>query len=374
VPRLLLKERLISLDVFRGLTIAAMILVNNPGSWAHVYAPLRHAEWHGWTPTDLIFPFFLFIVGVAMTFSLGRFNPASKLDGVTSVYWKVLRRSVLIFVIGLLLNGFPHYNLDTLRIPGVLQRIAVCYLFASLIVLNTNIRGQAIWLAGLLLGYWAAMKLIPVPGYGAGNLGIEGNLAAYVDFHLLKGHMWKKTWDPEGLLSTFPAIATTLTGVLTGHLIRSGRDKPSIVRYLLASGCGAIVAGQLWGIFFPLNKSLWTSSYVVFTTGMAQLFLGICYWLVDLRGYKKWSYPALVYGMNSLAVFVLSGVLVRIMLLVRVPGSNGTSVSSKTWLYQNLFIPWAGPLNGSLFFALANILVLFLLMAILYRKRIFIKI
>jgi len=373
LPRPLLKDRLVSLDVFRGLTIAAMILVNNPGSWAHVYAPLRHAEWHGWTPTDLIFPFFLFIVGVAMTFSFAPFQSAEKERMATSIYLKVIKRSVVIFAIGLLLNGFPHYDFNTLRIPGVLQRIAICYLFASLIVLNTDIRGQAIWLAGLLLGYWAGMKLIPVPGYGAGDLSVEGNLSAYVDFHLLKGHMWKQSWDPEGLLSTVPAIATTLTGVLTGHLIRSGRDKMWITRALLTSGAVAVVVGEVWGIFFPINKSLWTSSYVVLTTGTALLFLGICYWLIDVRGYKRWCYPALVYGMNSLAVFVLSGMLVRIMLLIHLPGANG-DISSKRWLYENLFVPWAGHLNGSLCFALANILVLFFMMAALYRRRIFIKI
>ncbi|MFQ5605844.1 MAG: acyltransferase family protein [bacterium] len=365
-------ERLMSLDAFRGITIAGMILVNNPGNWSHVYPPLLHAKWHGWTPTDLIFPFFLFIIGVAMTFSFPKRlqNP----DGNKALYFKVIKRTLIIFGIGLILSGFPHYNLSSIRIPGVLQRIAAVYFFASIITLNTKLRGQAIWMAGLLLFYWGIMKLVPVPGYGAGDLSVEGNLAAFVDNALLHGHTWKETWDPEGLLSTIPAIATTLAGVLTGHLLHAGEDKKNIAGWMFVLGWGAIVVGLLWGIGFPINKSLWTSSYVVFTAGAALQFLGVCYWLIDVKGIKKWAYPGIVYGMNSIAVFVLSGLVARLTFLIKVSAEDGSSVSLKTWIYNHVFASWAGQLNGSLLFAVTNILFWFGLMAILYRKRIFIKI
>ncbi len=366
------KNRLSSLDVFRGLTIAGMILVNNPGSWSHVYAPLRHAEWHGWTPTDLIFPFFLFIVGVAMTFSLSGFSQPGVSRG--PVYRKILRRTLIVFGLGLFLSGFPFYDLSTIRIPGVLQRIAICYLVASLITINTSARGQALWMVALLLAYWAAMALIPVPGYGAGNYAVDGNLAAFIDSQILHGHMWKATWDPEGLLSTIPAIATTLSGVLVGHLLHQKVDRGEIAGQLFVFGWGAILTGVIWAAVFPINKSLWTSSYVVFSTGAAMQFLGVCYWLIDVKGYRKWVYPGSVFGMNAIAVFVLSGIVGRLLVMIKVPGQMGTETAVKTWLYQNTFVPLAGPLNGSFLFALTNLSVWFGLMAILYRKKVFIKI
>ena len=367
-------ERLVSLDAFRGLTIAGMILVNNPGTWSHIYPPLDHAEWFGWTPTDLIFPFFLFIVGVAMTFSLSKYQHDHTLDR-KAAYLKVIRRTLVIFGIGLFLNGFPHYDFSTIRIPGVLQRIAVVYFFASIITLNTKIKGQAIWFAALLLVYWALMTLVPVPGYGAGNLTPEGNFAAFIDGKILMGHMWRQTkvWDPEGLLSTMPAIATALSGVLTGHLIRSKLDRKDIAGWMFVIGWGAIIVGLFWGIVFPIGKSIWTSSYVMFTSGAALQFLGFCYWLIDVKHYKKWAFPALVYGMNSLAVFVLSGLVARFTFLIMI-GHGDAAVSLKTWMYQNWFASWAQPINASLLFAIANILFWFIMMWLLYRKRIFIKI
>lgn len=366
------RERLTSLDAFRGITIAGMILVNNPGSWSHVYPPLLHAKWHGWTPTDLVFPFFLFILGVAMTFSFARVGETRAER--KSLYLKVLRRSLIIFGIGIFLNGFPYFNFAGIRIPGVLQRIAVVYFFSSVITLNTSAKSQALWMSGLLLGYWALMKLVPVPGYDAGNLTVEGNLAAFVDNALLHGHTWKATWDPEGLLSTIPAIATALSGVLTGHLIRSRMERKDIAGWMFVIGWGAIMAGLFWSIVFPINKSIWTSSYVVFTSGCALQFLGVCYWLIDIKGYEKWAYPALVYGMNSIAVFVLSGLFARIVTLIKVPAADGSRIALKTWIYQQMFASWAGPLNGSLVFAVTNIVFWFAMMALLYRKNIFIKI
>ena len=242
-----MNTRLISLDAFRGITIAGMILVNNPGSWSTVYSPLLHAPWHGWTPTDFIFPFFLFIVGVAMTFSFAKqLERSSRKD----IYLKIVRRSLILFGLGMFLALFPFFNFSTVRIPGVLQRIAVCYFFASIIFLNTDLKQQAWICGGLLLFYWAIMALIPVPEYGAGDLSTEGNLAAFVDAALLKGHIWKENWDPEGILSTIPAIATTLTGVLTGHLLRMEIDKRDIAGWLFTAGWIAILAGLFWGIFF----------------------------------------------------------------------------------------------------------------------------
>ncbi len=364
-------KRLVSLDAFRGITIAGMILVNNPGTWSHVYSPLLHAEWFGWTPTDLIFPFFLFIVGVSMTFSIPK---QLKMHSRKDVYLKILRRSITLIALGWFLTLFPFFHFSEMRIPGVLPRIGVCYFFASIIFLNTNIKQQAWVAAGILLFYWAIMKLIPVPGHGAGDLSVTGNLAAYVDFHLLKGHMWKETWDPEGILSTIPAIATTLSGALTGHWLRSGRDKMEIAGWLFVGGWIAILVGLFWGILFPIGKSLWTSSYVVFTSGAALQFLGFCYWLIDVKGIRKWATPALVYGMNAIAVFVASGIFVRILIYTKISGADGNAISLKGWIYQNIFASWLSPINASLAFAVSNVLFWLAMMWILYRKRIFIKI
>ena len=366
-----MNKRLVSLDAFRGITIAGMILVNNPGNWSSVYPPLLHAEWHGWTPTDLIFPFFLFIVGVAITLS---FQKQLSSHDKKYVYLKILRRTLILFGLGLFLAGFPYFNLDKIRIPGVLQRIALVYFFTSIITLNTGIKAQAWISTGLLILYWGLMKLIPVPGYGAGDLSIEGNFAAFIDNSLLHGHMWRETWDPEGLLSTIPAVATALSGVLTGHLLNSGKDRMEIAGWMFVIGWMAIVVGLFWGILFPINKGLWTSSYVVFTSGAALQFLGFCYWLIDVKGWQKWSVPAVMYGMNAIIVFVLSGLLAKLMFLIKVDAADGSRISLKTWIYQNAFESWLSPINASLAFAVVNILFWLGVMAILYKKRIFIKI
>ena len=253
--------RLLALDTFRGVTIAGMILVNNPGTWDAVYGPLRHADWHGWTPTDLIFPFFLFIVGVSIALALGRRAASGGSQG--KLYLKIVRRSAIIFALGLVIYGFPYYQLSTLRIPGVLQRIAVCYLVASIVFLKTGWKGQAIIATLLLVAYWLLMTLVPVPGYGAGDLSMEGNLAAYVDRQLLAGHTWKPLYDPEGLLSTVPAIATTLFGVMAGSWITSKRESLEKTAGLFVAGAAGIIIGWAWGGWFPINKALWTSSYTV---------------------------------------------------------------------------------------------------------------
>jgi predicted acyltransferase len=365
-------NRLTALDAFRGLTIAAMILVNNPGSWSHVYGPLRHAQWHGWTPTDLVFPFFVFIVGVSISFSLGR--RVERGDNRTQLYRKVIGRSLLIFAIGLFLNGFPGFDLGTIRYLGVLQRIALVYFFASVVVLNSGAMGQAIIAAGLLLGYWALMALVPVPGYGHGDLSVDGNFAAYVDRFFLTGHMWRETWDPEGLVSTIPAIATALLGVLAGRLLRSNESRYRIAGWMFVCGWAGILGGLIWDPLFPINKQLWTSSYVLFSAGAAVSCLAVLYWLIEVQGWRRWAKPLVVMGMNPLAVFALSILFVKILVRVRVSGGAGETISLYDWIYRFLFVPWGGALNGSLGFALANVALWLAVAALLYHRRIFVKI
>ncbi len=362
--------RLASLDAFRGLTIAGMILVNNPGSWEHVYPPLAHAEWHGWTPTDLIFPFFLFIMGVAMAFSFARRLDAG---GRRRLHHQVLRRTAIIFALGLFLSAFPDFDLSRLRVAGVLTRIAVVYLFASLVVLHLSRRAQAWAAAAILLGYWALLALVPAPGAAAGDLSPEGNLAAWVDRLLLPGRLYRGTWDPEGLLSTLPAVATALLGVFAGRWIRSRRERSEIAAGMFAAGWLMILAGLVWDLALPINKNLWTSSYVVFTAGAALEGLALCYWLIDVRGIRRWASPAIVYGLNSIAVFVLSGLVTKMLYRIRV-GPGGEATSLMGWIYRHGFLSWAPPLDASLAFAVAYVVFWWAMMAILYRRGIFIKV
>jgi len=367
--------RMQSLDVFRGMTVAGMILVNNPGTWSAIYSPLEHAEWHGWTPTDLVFPFFLFIVGVSITLALSR--RAETAGSKRDLYWKIVRRSLIIFGLGLFLAGFPSFPLATIRIPGVLARIAVCYLCASVIFLNTDWRKQVYIIAGILLGYWALMMLVPVPGFGAGLLGSkEGNLAAYVDRAIFGRHIWSqgKVYDPEGLLSTLPAIATTLAGVLTGHLLRSRREGFEKVSAMFVAGVACVVAGWAWNYWFPVNKALWTSSYVLLTAGMALQLLAVCYWVIDLKGYRRWTLPFVVFGTNALAVFFLTGLCPRLVNWIKVTGADGKSVGLLSYLYETLFASWMAPVNASLAYAVCFVLVWLGLMWLLYRRNIFIKV
>jgi predicted acyltransferase len=365
-------DRMVSLDVFRGITIAGMILVNNPGTWNAIHSPLAHAEWHGLTPTDLVFPFFLFIVGVSITLALGRRaeSGGSKRD----LYLKIVRRTLIIFALGLVLAGFPWYELSTLRIPGVLQRIAVCYLIASIIFLNTKWRMQAVIAAALLLVYWALMVLIPAPGFNAGDLSMEGNLAAYVDRTLLGRHTWKPLYDPEGILSTIPAIVTTLGGVLTGHWLRSRRSKLEKVAGMFVAGAACMVVGWAWGFWFPINKALWTSSYVLLTAGLALQFLAVCFWLVDIKGMRRWATPFLVLGSNALIIYFLSELFSHTISLVSITRADGIAVDLKSLIYENAFASWASPVNASVLFAICIVLLWLGVAALLYRKRIFIKV
>jgi len=364
--------RMNSLDVFRGLTIAGMILVNNPGTWDYIYSPLEHSKWHGWTPTDLVFPFFLFIVGVSITLALSR--RAESARSRRDLYAKIVRRALIIFALGLLLSDFPYTDPATFRIPGVLQRIAVCYLLASFIFLNTKWRTQAALAAALLLAYWAVLKLVAAPGFAAGDLTMRGSIASYVDRTVFGKHTWKPLYDPEGVLSTAGALVTTLAGVLTGHYLRARREPLEKVAAMFTVGAACVIVGWAWNYWFPINKALWTSSYVVFTTGLALQLLAVCYWLVDIKGYKRWSVPFLVFGTNALAVYFLSGFFVLVASLVKFPRPGGESVDLLGLVYEKLFASWASPVNASLMFAVCTVLLWLGVMWLFYRKRIFIKV
>ncbi len=362
-----------SLDVFRGATIAAMILVNDPGTWTAVYPPLRHAAWNGWTFTDLVFPFFLWIVGVAMTLSFAK--RVERGDDRSKLFLHTLRRAGIIFALGLFLNGLPYFHLATWRIPGVLQRIAICYLIAAAIFLVTSWRGQAAWTIALLAVYWMLMTLVPVPGYGPGVLEKQGNLAQYIDNLFLRGHMWRETltWDPEGVISTIPAIATTLFGILTGHLLRSARSAAEKTAWMFFAGNSLLFAGIVMNIWLPINKNLWTSSYSVFMAGMALNVFAFCCWLVDVKGYRAWAKPFAIYGMNAITVYVAAGALADLLDVIRVPGP-GQPIPLQDFLYQHLFAPLARPQNASLLWALSFVAVIYLLAYGMYRRKWFLKV
>jgi predicted acyltransferase len=368
LPPTVEKQRLLSLDVFRGATIAAMILVNNPGSDA-IYPPLRHAVWHGWTPTDMIFPFFLWIVGVAITLSLPR--RLARGDSKGTLIRHAAVRAAIIFGIGLLLAGFPYYNLATIRVPGVLQRIAICSFLASVIYLYTSVRGRILWIVFLLAGYWGLMMLVPVPGLGSGFLDREANFARYVDGLFLSGHMYSatKTWDPEGIVSTLPSIATALFGVLMGDLLRSRLSRTEQTVWAVLGGNAQIVAALMMNPWMAINKSIWTTSFSVFMAGMAMVAFAAMYWLIDVKGHRRFTKPFAIYGMNAIVVYILSGLIARLLGLLK----TGAGASWKTVVFQNVFAPLASPVNASLLYAIANVLLLYAVAWFLYRRKWFVR-
>lgn len=379
----ILLMRLTSLDVFRGITIVGMIVVNMASLVEpNVYPPLLHSDWNGCTPTDLVFPFFMFIVGVAMSFSLSKYTDGNK--PTASIYWRIFRRAAILFVLGLFLNGFFNqgiwtFDLSTIRIMGVLQRISLGYLFGSLIVLNLPRKGQWILAGVLLVGYWLAMMYLPVPGYGAGVLTRDGNLGAYVDRliiakdHLYKGDNFNHLGDPEGLFGTIPAIITVLIGYFAGQWIRSQAVKTRTSVGLVLFGIGCLIVGYLWGLTFPINKKLWTSSFVVFTAGWALLLLAICYELIEVRGIRRWAKPFEAMGLNAISIFMASVLLIKILVNINI-GTGNKTLSASDWIYQNLFASWAGAFNGSLFYAIATMLLWLAIAYIMYRQRLFIKV
>lgn len=423
----MINGRLTSLDVFRGLTIMMMTIVNNPGSWSSIYPPLMHAEWNGCTPTDLVFPFFIFIMGTALPFAM----PNKTFDSQT--FNKILVRSIRIFCLGLFLNFFGKIDflglkgipllieklmltfavayallgsftpkvkavlafsvLGTLlilayggiesyqdvRIPGVLQRIAIVYFCSSLLYLKSETRTQIILVALLLLGYWAVMTLVQVPGIGAANLEKGTNFAAYIDNLFLKNHMWSqsKTWDPEGFLSTLPAIASGILGILIGQLLNNNTQKIEIVKKMIFYGLGLIIMGLIWNIKFPINKSLWTSSYVLYTSGLATLILCVLYYFIDIVNYKKWIKLFLIWGVNPMIVFFYSGIIPRALAMITVnqPELLGEPLDFQSYIYTYGIVPlFKNPMNASLAFAMIYVIFWSIILWVFYKNKLIFKV
>src|SRR3954470_6436614 len=393
------RERLVSLDVFRGITVAGMLLVNNPGTWSAIFPPLEHAEWNGWTPTDLIFPFFLFIVGITTHLSLT--SRRARGDDDSAIVRQILRRGAIIYLLGFAMALFPFYQWGTIsgmpspgiwdrivvrwehvRILGVLPRIAIVYICAGLLTLKTTVKQQVAIIAVLLLGYWFAMTLIPVPGQNTiGALLLESkdkNLAAYLDRLILgTNHTWSGsvTFDPEGPFSTIPAIGTAMLGVIAGRWI-ARQDKSLLDRIggLFAAGSVGMVIGLMWNWSFPINKNLWTSSYVVFTAAMACVTLATVMWIVDYQQVKGWTKPFVVYGVNPIVAFVGSGVLARLIYTLWHVDYHGKSVAVQDAIYQALFLPWLPERVASLAFAISFVLLWYGILLVLYRRKIILKV
>lgn len=341
-----------------------MVLVNTAGDWRHVYAPLQHAEWNGWTPTDVVFPSFLWIVGVSLTLSFAKRIAAGA--SRSKLFMQVLRRAAILYALGLFLYGFPEFNLSTWRILGVLQRIAICYVIASAIYLTSGIRAQILWIVGLLASYWCLMTLVPVPGYGAGRLDVDGNFAHYIDRIVLGAHNYAstKTWDPEGIVSTLPAIATALFGVLCGHVLRRERPIAEKLNVMFVAGNLLIAAGLICNTWLPINKKLWTSSFSLFMAGLDFVMFAICIWAVDVRGYKRAVQPFVILGMNAIAIYMASEFIEELLSAVHV----------RNWIYNSLFAPLASPINASLIYAVTYTLLMFGIAYVMYRQRWFLKV
>jgi predicted acyltransferase len=416
------KERLISLDVFRGLTILLMTIVNNPGSWSAIYPPFEHAEWHGCTPTDLVFPFFIFILGTAIPFAM----PNKTFDA--TVFNKIVVRSLRIFCLGLFLNYFSRIALfglegipllllrlsiacvvgyalmgnfslkiktyfafiifggllflaysgieafQDVRIPGVLQRIAIVYFFVSLLYLKTNQKTQLLIVAALLFLYWGLMTLVPVPGIGAPNFEKGTNLAAWIDNLLLNGHLWgsSKTWDPEGILSTLPSIATGIIGLGIGQVLNLPISKLAITKKAAVIGLSLVLGGLLWSTVFPLNKALWSSSYVLYTAGLATVTLAVLYYLIDVKNYSKWTKFFLIWGVNPMIVFFVSGIIPRTLSSIKIqnPEQLAEEIDVRSYFYNTTLVPlFSNPMSASLAYALLYVLFWSLLLWIFYKNK-----
>jgi predicted acyltransferase len=371
-------RRLVSLDVVRGITIAFMILVNNGGSGLYSYHQLEHSAWNGWTLTDLVFPSFLFIAGISIVFS--NQSRLERGESKTALRLHVLKRSLILFCLGLVVNGFPLFHLGTLRIYGVLQRIAICFLFASLLYLwNSKAWVAASAAVAALLGYWILMRWVPIPGIGVPTHSValldpNQNWVAYLDRKIFPGRLYEKVRDPEGLLSDLPAMGTILLGVLTGIWLRRPKSLPAKAIGLLAASLSGLLLGNLWNVWFPINKKLWTSSYVLFAAGCTLLLLTICFYAVEIRKWTRgWTYPWLVFGSNAITAYVFSELLAGTLDTIRV--HNGARTTDlQQFIYQKWFFPLVNPSFGSLLYAIVFVLVCFVPVWLLYRKKIFIKI
>lgn len=361
-------KRLISLDALRGFTIAAMVIVNDPGSWSHVYPPLRHAEWNGCTITDLIFPFFLFIVGISIALAYSK-----RLDaGVpkNKLYRKIIIRSLTIYLLGLFLWLWPQFDFSAIRWVGVLQRISFVFLACALLFLNTSWKQQLKIGVAILLLYWIVVAYISVPGIGKPDLGVpEKNWANYLDTLILPGVMWQNTWDPEGLLSTFPAIVTGIIGMLIGKLYLTVRDENKRLVWLFFIGFAMFLAGGLWNWFFPINKNLWTSSYVLYTAGLGTLGFAACMLIIDIWGYAKWTFLGRVYGANAITSYVLAGMLTLVFYSMKIKG-----MSLNVWFMDGLTSLGLEARFVSMLYAVIYMLIIFIPALILYRKKIFIRV
>ncbi|HTU49131.1 MAG TPA: heparan-alpha-glucosaminide N-acetyltransferase domain-containing protein [Acidobacteriaceae bacterium] len=370
-------NRLVSVDVLRGITIAFMILVNN-GFSNYAFPALEHAEWNGWTPTDLVFPTFLFLVGVTIVFSFE--SRLSRGASRSSLLLHTFRRAAILFALGLVVNGFPYFHLETLRIYGVLQRIAICFLIASILyLLDRRPTSKIVVIVVALFGYWILLRWVPVPGFGMPGRDIPlfdptRNLGAYIDRHIFPGRLYRGVRDPEGLLSDIPAVATTLLGMLTAMWLRCKRS-PSIKAWgMLAAGILGIILGQVWNLWFPINKNLWTSSYVLFAAGIALVALSICYWAVDIKNWKTgWTYIWLVFGMNAITVYVFSELLAATLYAIKVH-SGTTIISLSAYLFDHCFSGIPSHHLASLAYSITIVAICFIPVAILYRQKIFLKV
>ena len=365
-------RRIYSIDIFRGMTIALMIIVNNPGSWAYVYAPFRHAKWHGCTLTDLVFPFFLFIVGAAMRFAFVRWHSFASNEFYKHVFW----RTVSIFLAGSLIHAYPFIQQDwdwsNFRIMGVLQRIALAYGIAAIMVIHLDLKKLLITSIGVLVFYWGLLWI----GGGSDPYGLATNLARKIDIMILgESHLYGGTgiqFDPEGLLSTLPSVVTVIIGYLVGAMIHTTKDFLDNIKRMSVLGITLIVLGTLWGFIFPINKQLWTSSYVLYTGGFATLVLALLCWLIDIKKWKKSLWVFEVFGTNSVFLFVLSGIWTKTILRLQFD-FEGNTISGYSYLYRSLFVPIAGDINGSLLFAITHMVGFWLVLYWLYRKKIFIN-
>jgi predicted acyltransferase len=423
----MIKERLISLDVFRGFTILLMTIVNNPGSWGSIYPPLEHAEWNGCTPTDLVFPFFIFIMGTAIPFAM----PNKQFD--FGVFNKIIVRSLRIFCLGLFLNYFSRIELFGLegisllilrliitfgvayallgnfslkiktylvfgifatllslaysqleafkdvRIPGVLQRIGIVYFFTSILYLKTTQKTQLLVAASILLVYWLLMAFVPVPGFGEANFEKGTNLAAWLDNLILNGHLWSysKTWDPEGILSTLPAIATGIFGMLIGQILNLQIPKIEIAKKIGIIGIALIIIGLIWSIIFPINKSLWTSSYVLYSAGIATLCLTLLYYIIDISNYKKWTAFFLIWGVNPMIVFFFSGIIPRVLSSIKIqnPEIAAEQINLQNLIYNFWMVPFfENPLDSSLAYALTYAVFWSLILWVFYKNKLIFKV
>ncbi|MBX3242075.1 MAG: DUF1624 domain-containing protein [Chitinophagaceae bacterium] len=358
--------RLISLDALRGFTIAAMIMVNFPGMEEHVYFTLQHSRWNGLSFTDTIAPIFLFVIGVSIVYAYTRRLADGTPKG--SLYKKIVFRSVKIFAVGMFLNMMPDFDLENIRWTGTLHRIALVFMFCAILFLNTTWKQQA-WITAILLaGYWLLLTVVPTPGYDKTMLEPGINIVAWFDSKFLPGKMWQGTWDPESILSTIPSVATGITGMLAGRLLMSSLEPAEKVNRLMTAGLLSTILGYFWGLVFPVNENLWTSSFVLVTSGLAAMLLGMLYFLVDMKGYTKWTRPGVIFGANAIATYVLADILALFFYRAKF---GGLPLNEK--VVNSLISTGLQPQLASLLYALLFVSVNFIPVYILYKKKIFIK-